>query len=210
MTANTTVSEPVIHVVDDDPAVRRSLEWLIESVGLKAQTYASATEFLERYDPEAPGCMVLDVRMPGMSGLELQERLRESGVELPIIVVTAFGDVPMAVRAMKNGAVDFVEKPISDQILLDHIQRVVAEDVARHQQRAAQNEVRQRIGSLTRRERQVMELVVEGLSSRRIAERLGVSTKTVEAHRSKVMRKLKVRNVSELVRCVYEAAGPSE
>lgn len=194
------LAHATVFVVDDDPAIRKSLRWLIESVGLKVRTHASAQEFLTAFDAQASGCLVLDVRMPGLSGLELQERLRELGSELPIIVVTAYGDVPMAVRAMKSGAIHFFEKPVSDQVLLDYIQKAIAEDLRRRQGRAEQQEVAQRIERLTQREREVMEMVVAGLSSKEIGQKLGVSFKTVEAHRAKIMKKMEANSIPHLIR----------
>ncbi|HET6423041.1 MAG TPA: response regulator [Planctomycetaceae bacterium] len=189
-----------VYVVDDDPAVRKSLRWLIESVGLPVKTFASGSEFLEQYDSRHPGCLVLDVRMPGMSGLELQEKLREYGRHLPIIVMTAFGDVPMAVRAMKFGAVYFFEKPVKDQELLDHIQAALLED-ARWRERAQHDDVvRCRHQRLTKRECQVLQEVVGGLSSKEIGGKLGVSFKTVEAHRAKIMKKMEADSVPHLIR----------
>ena len=193
-------SQPTVHIVDDDPAIRKSLRWLIESIGLPGKLHPSAQAFLEAYDASVPGCVVLDVRMPGMSGLDLQERLRELGHQIPVIIVTGYGDVPMAVRAMKAGAIDFIEKPVSDQILLDHIQRAIAADVDNHQRQALSAEVLHRVQKLTRRERQVMHLVIAGKSSREIAEELGVSFKTVEAHRAKIMKKMEARSVPHLIR----------
>lgn len=192
--------EQIVHVVDDDPAIRSSLKWLIESVNLKVRTYGSAQEFLDAYEPDDPGCLVLDVRMPGMSGLDLQEVLNGRGIRIPVIILTGYGDVPMAVRAMKNGAVDFLEKPVSDQVLLDHIQQALAQDVENQRQQAEQNEIRERLARLTPREKEVMDLVVEGFSSRQIAENLGVSFKTIEAHRSKIMKKTEAKSVSQLIR----------
>lgn len=192
--------QPTVHIVDDDPAIRKSLRWLIESIGLPVVLHPSAQAFLDAYDPSVPGCVVLDVRMPGMSGLDLQEKLRELELEIPVIIVTGYGDVPMAVRAMKAGAVDFIEKPVSDQVLLDHIQRAIAADLDNHQRRARSAEVLQRVEKLTRRERQVMALVIAGKSSREIAEELGVSFKTVEAHRAKIMKKMEAKSVPHLIR----------
>jgi two-component system response regulator FixJ len=204
-----------VYVVDDDPAIRRSLAWLVESVELRVETFESATAFLRQYDPARPGCVVCDLRMPGMSGLELLERLREMGSCLPVIIVTGFGDVPSAVRAMKCGAVDFLEKPVGDQVLLDHIQRAVARDA---ELRAGHGEaalVGQRLNRLTPREREVMRFVVEGHSSKEIASRLGVSFKTVEAHRAKIMRKMQAKSVPHLIRMSLmrppeEASGERE
>jgi two-component system, LuxR family, response regulator FixJ len=193
-------TESTVFVVDDDPALRKSLRWLMESIGLRVQTFASASEFLSAYDPEQSGCIVLDVRMPGMSGLELQERLREKDCQLPILVMTAFGDVPMAVRAMKAGAVHFFEKPVSDQVLLDHVQSALVDDRRRRQEQAQHRNAAERYARLTAREAEVIELVVQGLSSKEIGSQLGVSFKTVEAHRAKIMKKMEADSVPHLIR----------
>lgn len=203
MSANPIVAikaEPTVYVVDDDPSFRKSLRWLIESVGLKVATYGSGREFLENCHFESPGCVVLDVRMPGMSGLELQEILRERGVDLPILIVTAYGDVPMAVRAMKAGALDFFEKPFSDQVLLDHIQHAIQRDLQNKQNRAEYVRIKALIDQLTPREQEVMELVINGMSSKEIAAKLNVSFKTIEAHRAKIMKKTQARSVPNLIR----------
>lgn len=198
--AATSPRPATVYVVDDDPAVRKSLRWLIESVGLPVKTFGAGSEFLEQYDRHAPGCLVLDVRMPGMSGLELHEKLREFGRHLPVIVMTAFGDIPMAVRAIKSGAVHFFEKPVKDQVLLDHIQAALLED-ARWRERAEHDEmVRARHQRLTKRECQVLREVVDGLSSKEIGGKLGVSFKTVEAHRAKIMKKMEADSVPHLIR----------
>lgn len=199
--------EATVFVVDDDPAIRKSLRWLIESVGLKVQTHELASDFLESYSPESPGCLVLDVRIPGMSGLELQEKLRERGYDIPVILVSGYGDVPMAVRAMKAGAVDFLEKPVSDQVLLDYIQKGIEQDVNNKLLRLQNKELVARKESLTRREREVMEHVVTGLSSREIAEKLSVSFKTVEAHRAKIMKKMQVKSVPKLIQLDLQIQG---
>lgn len=196
--------EATVFVVDDDPAVRKSLRWLIESVGLNVRTFASAREFLEACDPATPGCLVLDVRMPGMSGLDLQDHLSEQGAHLPVIVITAYGDVPMAVRALKAGAAEFLQKPVSDQVLLDHIQRAVENDCARRRREADRRAARQRLEELTPREREVLELVVEGLSSKEIGRRLDVSFKTIEAHRARIMKKMQATSVAHLIRMRLE------
>ena len=177
--------ELTVFVVDDDRAMRKSLRWLIESIDLRVETYESAQAFLDHYDPDRPGCVVLDVRMPGMSGLDLQDHLRERDIDIPIIIVTAYGEVPMAVRAIKAGALDFIEKPVCDQILLDHIQDALELDRKRRQVRAENQEITERLESLTKREAEVMDYVVAGLSSKKIANELGVSFKTIEAHRAK-------------------------
>ena len=189
-----------VFVVDDDEAVRNSLRWLIESVGVKVETYESAQAFLRAYRPKRAGCLVVDVRMPGMSGLELQDWLVMQGINLPVIVITGHGDVPMAVRAMKTGAVDFIEKPFNDQLLLDRIQSAVEQDIQRRHDNAERTEIEARLAQLTPREREVMNMVVAGDSNKMIATTLGVSKKTVEAHRAKVMEKMEAESLAELVR----------
>ena len=191
-------ASPTVFVIDDDPAVRQSVCWLVESVGRQAEPHESAEAFLEIYTPDQPGCVLTDVRMPGLGGLQLQETLKRRGYTIPVIIMTAYGDVSTAVRAMKAGAVDFLEKPFSDQALLDLIEDALREDEQRSQQRLKEDEARNRIESLTPRERQVMELVVLGRSNKEMAGELDISTKTVEAHRSKVMAKMVARSVAEL------------
>ncbi len=191
--------EPTVFVVDDDRAMRKSLRWLIESVDLRVETYESAQAFLDHYDPDRPGCVVLDVRMPGMSGLDLQDHLRKHDIDIPIIIVTAYGEVPMAVRAIKAGALDFIEKPVCDQILLDHIQEALELDRKLRQTRANNKEITERLESLTKREAEVMDFVVAGMSSKEIAGELGVSFKTIEAHRAKIMKKMDAKSVPHLI-----------
>lgn len=205
--AMTTQQEATVFVVDDDPAIRKSLRWLIESVGLKVQTHELASEFLESYSPDHPGCLVLDVRIPGMSGLELQEKLRERGYDIPVIIVSGYGDVPMAVRAMKAGAVDFLEKPVSDQVLLDYIQKGIERDIQNKANREQNKELVERKATLTRRENEVMKYVVSGFSSREIAEKLNVSFKTVEAHRAKIMKKMQAKSVPKLIQMELQIQG---
>lgn len=193
-------TQAITYVIDDDKAVRGSLRWLIESVGLPVQTYESAREFLATFEDNHPGCIVLDVRMPDMSGLELQEHLAAQQVKMPIIIITGHGDVPMAVRALKGGAVDFIEKPFNDQALLDRIQHALQNDMESCQKRASLEQARKGLTQLTKREMEVLDRVINGESSKRIAAELGLSTKTVEAHRAKIMQKLHVKSVAELVR----------
>jgi FixJ family two-component response regulator len=189
-----------VFIVDDDPAIRKSLTWLVESVDLTAEAYESAAAFLEAFGEDRPGCIVCDIRMPGMSGLDLQERLRERGSEIPIIILTGYGDVTTAVRAMKAGASDFLEKPVGDQVLVEQIQRAIARDAECRAGRGEQELLGEKMRRLTRREQEVMALVIEGYSSRQIAAQLGVSFKTVEAHRAKVMRKMQAKSVPHLIR----------
>lgn len=193
---------PVVFVVDDDQAVRKSLEMLIASVGMQVETFAAAHEFLEVCHPSMAGCLVLDVRMQGMSGLELQKALKERDIDLPVIIITGHGDVPVAVRALKLGAFEFLEKPFSKQILLEHIREAVEVNSVARSRRAQHEQASERFTALTERERQVLDLVVEGKLNKQIAARLGVSKKTVDVHRAHVMHKLNVESVAELVELV--------
>ncbi len=201
-------TEPVVFVVDDDQAMRSSLEWLIESVGMKVETYASADEFLDSYYPGRAGCLLLDVRMPGMSGLELQAYLAKEQIKIPVIIITGHGDVGMAVRAMKAGAVDFIEKPFHDEDLLASIRVALDFDQEQRRLQAQRAELAARLAQLTPREHEVMELVTEGRSNRDIAAALGVSAKTVEAHRARVMEKMRASSLAELVRMALVAGVP--
>jgi two-component system, LuxR family, response regulator FixJ len=200
--------ETTVYIVDDDQAMRKSLHWLIESVGLNVETFPSARRFLESYRPGRPGCLVLDMRMPGISGLDLQEKLAEQQINLPVIIITGHGDVPMAVRAMKAGAIDFIEKPFNDQVLLDRIQSALEQDAELRSSQALRAEVAARLALLTPREREVMDMVVEGKPNKVIAAQLGVSAKTVEAHRAKVMEKMQARALADLIRMIlsYKSA----
>lgn len=198
------MSEPTVFIVDDDQAVARSLRWLIESVRLKVETFPSAQAFLDGYDVTSSGCLVLDVRMPGMSGLDLQEILVAQRIHVPIIFITGHGDVQMAVRAVQAGAFDFVEKPFNDQDLLDRIQKAIARDADQRTKDAQRAQLRALFASLTPREREVLDLVVEGMSNKAIANSLGLSAKTVEVHRAKVMDKLHARSISDLVKMAMQ------
>ncbi len=191
---------PTVFVVDDDQAMRDSLRWLIESVGLAVECHDSAESFLESYYPGRAGCLLLDVRMPGMSGLELQEYLNRHEIDIPVIVITGHGDVPMSVRAMKQGAIDFIEKPFNDELLLEAIRRALSLDASRREKNALRAELVARLSTLTPREHEVMEMVTAGKSNKEIAAALGVSAKTVEAHRAKVMDKMQAGSLAELVR----------
>ena len=203
-------TDPMVFVVDDDPALRHSLTRLMASVQLPVATYGTAEEFLDDYSADQPGCALIDVRMPGMSGLELQERLAADPVGLPIIIITGHGDVPMAVRALKHGAFDFVEKPFRGQALLDAVSKAIAVDREQRQAHADRAEARTRIESLTSREHATMELVVAGRTNAQIAAELGVTAKTVEFHRSNVSRKLQTENVQDLVRLAWRAGQLEE
>lgn len=199
-----------VYIVDDDPALRKSMRWLVESVGLRATTFATAEEFEAAYQPGAPGCLVLDIRMPGMSGLDLQSKLCEHGITIPIIMVTGHGEVPTAVRAVKSGAIAFIEKPFSDQDLLDAVRQALEQDEANRETNANRREVEARYAALTPREREVMQLIVTGHANKQIACQLSISQKTVEVHRAHVMKKLRAQSVAELVRmamCLEQATA---
>lgn len=191
--------EQTVFIVDDDAAVRDSIQELVESVGLRAESHSSGQAFLASYQPQRSGCLVLDVRMAGMSGLVLQEKLNELGARIPVIIITGHGDVPMAVHALKAGAVDFVQKPYRDQLLLDSINNALTMDtIARRSLDELQNHDRQ-LATLTKREQEVLDKLLAGNISKQIARELGISTRTVEAHRQNLLRKLGVRSVKELL-----------
>lgn len=196
---------PTVHVVDDDPDIRSSIALLMKSVRLPARTWAGADEFLAAWRPEEPGCIVLDVRMPGMSGLELQARLKERGAAIPIVFLSGHGDIPMALRAVRSGALDFLEKPFRDQALIDAVHAALAEDESRRAARSEREALRALVGSMSRREAQVADLVVDGLSSPEIARKLKLSPRTVEMHRARAMRRLGVENVAELAKVILAA-----
>ncbi len=201
-------AESVVFVVDDDEAICRSLGLLIEDIGLEVKAFTSAQHFLSAYDPAQPGCLVLDVRMSGMSGLELQSRLNELGITIPTIIMTGHGDVPMAVEAMKAGALDFVEKPFRDQVLLDSIQKAIALDQRIRDAKRRRADLESRIDLLTERERQIMDLLILGKAGKVIAYELNISQKTVDFHRTNVLSKLGVNSVVDLVRFTHGAQCP--
>jgi two-component system, LuxR family, response regulator FixJ len=190
---------PTVFVVDDDDAVRDSLGMLLESVGLRCRSYPSAAEFLLAYKPDHAGCLVLDIRMPGMSGIELQERLNEIGAILPVIFITGHGDVPLAVKAMRAGAVDFLQKPYNEQELLDRIHRALQGDGERRRELSERDLIVRRHGKLTPREREVFDLIVQGKPNKVVASDLGVSQRTVEIHRSRVMEKMEATSFAHLM-----------
>ena len=196
--------EPTVFIVDDDPAMLDSLRWLVESVGLKVETFTSAPAFLKAYSIEHLGCLVVDVRMPGMSGIELQDQLLAEKIAIPIIVISGHGDVPIAVRAMRRGAIDFIEKPFNDQVMLDRIQAAVQMDRELRQRRLRHKQLDELFGRLTPREHEVMSLVVQGKPNKEVAALLSRSEKTVEFHRAQVMRKTGVDSFAELVRLFHE------
>jgi len=191
-----------VFVVDDDPSVRKALGRLLRSVGFQAETFESAQEFLRHPRPEAPACLVLDVRLPGLDGLGLQQSLAEANVALPIVFITGHGDVPTSVRAMKAGAVDFLPKPFEDQQLLTAVQQAIAKDAQARAGRAEASELRRRADSLTSREGEVLALVASGLLNKQVGHRLGICEKTVKVHRAQAMRKMQAESLAELVRMV--------
>jgi FixJ family two-component response regulator len=197
--------EPAVHVVDDDQMVRESLEWLLQSVKLPVHLHADGQGFLDAYEPGQPGCVVLDVRMPGINGMDLHRLLRERDPDIPVIVVTGHADVPMAIRAMKEGAFEFIEKPYNDQHMLERVQAAIAHHQDVQRERTQASALRQRFHELTPREGQVMQAVLRGHANKRIAVDLGISIKTVELHRTHLMTKLEVRTATELVRLAIKA-----
>ena len=192
--------DPTVFIVDDDDEVRSALALLMESVGMPTETFESAQVFIQQFNPQRSGCLVLDVRMKGMSGLDLQERLSKETIYPPIIVITGHGDVPMAVRAVKAGAIDFIEKPFNDQVLLDSIHRAIEQDAQRRGKAMQLAEIENRLARLTPREREILNQVVSGKRNKTIAFDLDISQSTVEAHRSKVMEKMQARSLSDLMR----------
>jgi RNA polymerase sigma factor (sigma-70 family) len=200
-------SGETVFVVDDDQAMRSSLQWLIESMGMRVETYDSAQAFLDAYYPGRAGCLLLDVRMPGMSGLELQAYLARREHRIPVIIITGHGDVSMAVKAMKNGAADFIEKPFDDEALIVSIRNALQHDEKQRALRAQRADIAARMAELTPREHQVMTMVTDGKSNKEIATALGVSAKTVEVHRARVMDKMRADSLAELVRMVMIAGG---
>ena len=204
--------QPTVYVVDDDAAMRDSLNWLIGSVGHRVETFGTADEFLQRirsFKQTPPGCLVADVRLPGMSGLDLQDELNSQGIDLPVLMITGHGDVPLAVRAIKAGALDFIEKPFSDQVLLGGIRQALRRQEQQHATEASVAELKRRYDALTPRERQVLDLVVQGRLNKQIASDLELSQKTIEVHRAHVMEKMAATSLAELVRMTVslEQAG---
>jgi len=192
--------KPVVYIVDDDPSIRSLLTKLVQSIDVPVEVFASSQEFLSRARPEEPSCIILDVRMPGLSGLDLQERLVQSGIDIPVIFITGFGNVPQSVRAMKAGAVDFLEKPFENQALLDAVNRALERSRLALQHRSELREIRDRIKSLTPREYEVFVRIAAGLANKQVADKLAISEKTVKIHRARVMQKMQARTFAELVR----------
>lgn len=195
-------SDAVVYIVDDAVGVRHSLTLLLQSVKLNPVCCASAQEFMDRYDPLKPGCLVLDIRMPEMSGLDLQKKLIEDKINIPVIIITGHADVTLAVRAMKAGALDFIEKPFNDQVLLDSISSAIAKSVEIYDEQLECEDYYERVERLSTREQEVMDLLVEGKAAKEIGTVLGISSKTVDVHRGHILEKMQVRSVPELVRLV--------
>jgi FixJ family two-component response regulator len=191
---------PTVFIIDDDRGMRQAIQDLVESIGLRAESFATGQEFLQRQRTGEPSCLVLDVRLPEMSGLDFHSRLSESGVQIPVIFITAHGDIPMSVRALKSGAVEFLTKPFRDQDLLDAIQQALQLDCAAREQQAEIHDLQERYQALTAREREVMTLVVSGLLNKQIASEIGASEATVKIHRGNVMQKMRAGSVVELLR----------
>lgn len=202
---------PTVFVVDDDPALTDGLALLLSSAGLCVETFANAQTFLDAYRPDRPGCVIADIRMPGMSGLELQERLVDDGVHIPVIILTGHGDVSAAVRALKGGAVDFLEKPFNAQKLLGQVNEAIAKDAEARRAVARQEEVARCIARLTPREAEILELIINGNANKVIALELNISERTVELHRSRIMKKMRARSVTDLVRSTMAVSqnGPA-
>ncbi|WP_341312508.1 response regulator [Paraburkholderia sp. IMGN_8] len=196
---------PIVYVVDDDEDMRTSLSWLLASVKIQARCFRGPVEFLEQFDPSVPGCMVLDVRMPGVSGFDLQAELNRQGVSLPIIFVSGHGDIPMSVRALQNGAIDFVEKPYNSQQMLERIQKAMRVASETHRANQHRQAMIQRIRALTPREQEVLNGVIEGKASKLIARELGISAKTVDVYRASIKEKLGATSIASLLKDVIEA-----
>ncbi|MFZ2089565.1 MAG: response regulator transcription factor [Desulfobaccales bacterium] len=197
--------QATVHVIDDDPSVRAGLARLLKSVGLTVKVFASATEFLDQAAPEQPGCLIVDLRMPAMSGLELQEQLKSRHQDLPIIFLTAYATVPASVRAMKHGALDFLEKPVDDQVLLDAVSQAIERDRENRLKRAEAKAVQDRLSSLTPREYEVLTLIITGRLNKQVAYELGTTEKTIKVHRARILEKMNCDSLAQLVRLAEKA-----
>ena len=200
-------SKVIVYIVDDDEAVRHSLGLLLQSVGLLTKSFPSARTFLEDYDAAIPSCLVLDVRMPDMSGLDLQQVLAKKGIHIPTIIITGHGDIPLAVRAMKAGAMDVIEKPFNDQTLLDSVSKAVSSSREIHQQQLARADIQKLMDHLSPREHDILQLLTQGKNSKEIASQLGISPKTVDVHRTHVMEKMRVKTVVQLAKLVVDVSS---
>ena len=200
--------EPVVFIVDDDAAVRDAIERLVTSVALKSQCYSSAEDFLKEYDIDTPGCLILDVRMHGMSGLELQDWLIQNHSPIPVIVVTGHGDIPMAVELLKKGAFDIYEKPFRNQTLLDCVMKAIKEDQEKRANLEVTRSLMDKYSSLTGREQEVANYIIKGVANKRIASELNLSPRTVETHRANIMKKMGVRTSNRLLNALLQVAGP--
>ncbi|MCL1075537.1 response regulator transcription factor [Shewanella dokdonensis] len=204
------MAQSLIHIIDDDPAVRNALQNLFRSVSLDSVSYALCTDFLDAPKPNLPGCLLLDVRLPGMSGLEFQSQLARLGVYMPVIMITGYGDIPMTVRAMKAGAIDFLSKPFRDQDLLDAVNTAIEQDIARRKDAESYAELTKCYQSLTERERQVMALVTSGYLNKQSASELGISEITIKLHRASLMRKMNAKTLAELVKMSEKLAAKDD
>lgn len=196
-------SEPTVFIVDDNEGSRHSLGMLVETVKLKVETFSHPEDFLSKFQPESAGCVILDVRLPDMSGIDVLDHIRAQKSDIPVIVVTAYGDVPTAVQALKRGAIDFIEKPFSDHVILRQIQRCVKDSIARRAENREKNAVRQSISSLSPREREILGLITKGKSNREIGSLLNISMRTVENHRAHIRRKMKASNTAKLILMIH-------